>query len=142
MLYASRREFLKWTPIAIAGLLLLRRPLSLAAADGPKPSFVPPPNQPLGTCQKYQDSDGNGICDRSEPKAGSTPCGRTRCPANKGNPRWPEVMKNGAPKGVCANWDDSAKVGLCSVSTRHDMACPNCRCPANKNAAKKPVATA
>ena len=116
--HITRRDLIKRSPIALAGLFLLSGGLPAVAKDQNDA-----PKGPPGSCRNWRDKRGDGACDRS----GN--CRRTRCPAHEDNTK----RKKDAPKGSCALWSDPDETGICTVSTRDERPCPCSTCPSNKN---------
>jgi len=123
----SRRTFILRTPAAVAGLILLGSGLFRAAEAAPQKNNKP---RPLGTCGGWSDKIGSGGCDWSEKSGG---CKAENCPGHVDNSRRKRIAQKGAPKGVCAQWEDSKKKGFCEISTDNKKPCTYAACPANKN---------
>ena len=122
----TRRAFLGSSVLfALAATCAARPALGMPAAPGASGAAAKP--HPPGTCGRWTDLKGNGICDRSE--EGDKPCRNVNCPGNKNNAKRDTLRAKGAPANTCAQWDDTAKAGYCSVT------CNWVACPANKNAA-------
>lgn len=115
----TRRNLIKRTPVALAGLFLLGGGMATSASAKDQTTDA---KGPPGSCRKWRDKRGDGCCDHSNN------CRRTRCPAHEDN----EKRKRDAPEGSCALWSDSKEAGICEISTRKERPCPCKTCPSNK----------